>query len=833
MRFNSIEGRGWVGLRKPFKIDLNALNGTIIGLTGPNGSGKSSFVELLIGAMYRSMPTRGNLVNFAVDKDAYVQVSMTNGNDYIFRQLVDAERGKVEAVVMTPSSTGEDEYDTLIKSAKINEYRDWAKDNLPAQSVIFSSIFAPQESNGFVDLGRTERMAVLLRVLGIERYEAMSTSAGKKASAINGTLKLNQTRLNDYGALALITGDEATSRAQSEVDAAAKVLATTETELLAAKEALEAVSKEISAARDKIAENAGMRESLVTARARVTELETREADLTSRIESYSATLKNAKAIEKAKKTATDLTTRIASFATTIQGIDTEKKLYDAAIASKGERSDQITKDLTETNKRIAAALQRQSERPQIEAAVKALPDAETALSRATEAKTAAQTAKDQLTANRFDDETARSLRLRTGIETIATDHNVEPRSYAVSLVREDDKQLDQRAQYPGLLAEANAALKTAEVAETEARRKRDDLQRLADKAKDLATAVETEQSERATLETLRAEQVRLRDEVQELATKSRGYETQIKKHQTSKSRLETQLTELGDVETPANELLAAQAGSDELKRELGDVQAQLISARRIVRALPEVEPDPTVPDDTAIKQRVTTAESAFLEARLEHQSKTTALNDTKTKVASLEALRSEIARDQSEMTQWERLRLDFSRDGIQAMEIDAAAPQLTDLINDLLHTCFGTRWTVKVEIGADEGKVRENVDVMVEDSQHTGPGRIKEARMLSGGERTIVGEACSLALAILACKRAGVEGATLIRDESGAALDARYEDHATQYLAMLRRAAEIVKASKVLFVSHGPEITLADSWLRFNKGEITICNSWDQLLAAA
>ena len=48
-----------------------------------------------------------------------------------------------------------------------------------------------------------------------------------------------------------------------------------------------------------------------------------------------------------------------------------------------------------------------------------------------------------------------------------------------------------------------------------------------------------------------------------------------------------------------------------------------------------------------------------------------------------------------------------------------------------------------------------------------------------------------------------------MRDETGAALD---PINARAYVAMLRRAAEIVGASHVLFVSHNPDVQeLADA----------------------
>lgn len=99
-------------------------------------------------------------------------------------------------------------------------------------------------------------------------------------------------------------------------------------------------------------------------------------------------------------------------------------------------------------------------------------------------------------------------------------------------------------------------------------------------------------------------------------------------------------------------------------------------------------------------------------------------------------------------------------------------------------------------------------------------GREGAAETFSGGERVIIGEAVSLALSVLACRRAGLERPTLVRDESGAALDAA---NGRAYMAMLRRAAEMIDADKVLFVSHTPELQeLADARVIIESGQIRL-----------
>lgn len=60
----------------------------------------------------------------------------------------------------------------------------------------------------------------------------------------------------------------------------------------------------------------------------------------------------------------------------------------------------------------------------------------------------------------------------------------------------------------------------------------------------------------------------------------------------------------------------------------------------------------------------------------------------------------------------------------------------------------------------------------------------------------------------------------LVRDESGAALDPA---NARAYVAMLRRAAELVGARSVLFVSHSPEVQdLADARIVVEDGKVEV-----------
>ena len=155
--------------------------------------------------------------------------------------------------------------------------------------------------------------------------------------------------------------------------------------------------------------------------------------------------------------------------------------------------------------------------------------------------------------------------------------------------------------------------------------------------------------------------------------------------------------------------------------------------------------------------------------------------------------------DDNQIKDKAKLAADLGRDGLQALEVDAAIPTLNTLVNDLLHTCHGSRFTVEFrtdKLTADGKSMREALDVQVIDSEK---GRDDLAESYSGGELVIVGEAVALGLSALGAECMGIDNPTLVRDETGAALDA---DNRPAYVRMLRHAAKMIGADKVFFVSH-------------------------------
>lgn len=289
---------------------------------------------------------------------------------------------------------------------------------------------------------------------------------------------------------------------------------------------------------------------------------------------------------------------------------------------------------------------------------------------------------------------------------------------------------------------------------------------------------------------------------------------------------------VADIERQAQAYQTVLAESDAIAAASAQVEAAQRDRLRIETAITELRgrlanlPEPLAVDEdgcTALER----AEYELGKAQGEHRFRARALVAAESTVerarageARITELHAELERETTELSDWTRLGQDLGKDGIQALEIDAAGPELTAIANDLLHTCVSRRWTLEVRTqraSADGKRQIEGCDVVVIDTER---GREGEAETFSGGERVLLGEALSLALSVLACRRHGVVGPTLVRDESGAALDA---SNGRAYIAMLRRAAEFIGADKVLFVSHSAELQeLADARIHVADGCATV-----------
>jgi DNA repair protein SbcC/Rad50 len=781
MRLESIRIRN-LGPFRDAHLDVAGLPGPLVAVTGDNGAGKTTLLELFAGALFRDCPTRGSLASLATARDGMVEATVENGSRWTVRQLVDATSGKGEGVVLDASG------EPVTQSGKVRELDAWVASHMPAPSVFYSTIFAAQGASGFLGMKPAERKSVLLRVLGIERLEQLAGRAREHRREAEAEARTLEARLADErsrgGSIEAIGAQLEQAR-----DAAAD----------ADREAKEARA-DLDAARSILATSTQLYQAATVREKRRADLGAELRAIETRAANNRALLQDAalvrSAVDRARQLSLDIEAATERL-TLAEREDAERRAQlsaaESARASARREVTALSDALGDVSARRDLAAQQPALRAEAEATKQALDAAR------------AEQARWEDAASRGAGKRIEGLRETLTIIAAEPEDKHGHRFLAGEALSDDDRLAAECAEAPAKLLAARGevatrfevvcrcgdALRASEAAAARAEQDERNYDRFleasqrateADRAVTAALAalppVGILAGLRANVTTLRAERV----EVERIASRAEHLaraEERLAELGREDARLRVELEALGPVETPTPPSTTAVTSAEALLRSCESAtRAALATVARLTEQLSAAE-----------------ASAA--------------------RVVELEAERATVAQT---VADWTRLAADLGKDGLQAMEIDAAGPELTAIANDLLHSCHGSRWTVSIEtqrLAADGKRLLEGCEVRVLDTER---GRDAAAESLSGGERVIVGEAVSLALTTLACRRQGVERPTLVRDESGAALDA---GNARVYVAMLRRAAELVRADKVLLVSHSPEVWgLCDSQVRVAVGGV-------------
>lgn len=810
MRFRSLRMRGIGPFTDEVFVDFDAVPGPLVAVTGENGAGKSMAMEALFGGAYRKMPTRGALRDVATARDSFVEVSLTNGSPWTLRQRVDGTSGKGEAEILDADGA------PVLTAAKVREGDAWVAAHLPDPTVVLASIFGAQGSQGFLDLDPTERKRVVLRVLGHERLEAMSKAAGERARAAKAQHDTCLARLADE----IDRGGDVTSLeaavelAKKRRDVLAAEVAHNERALTEGREAAATWKQRHEAA-------ASAARHLAELRARADELGREIADLEERRTNNAGLLERGPAIRKAAAELAGLEQPIAAAETRLANAEAKAKESTQEAAYASREAERLRSQLHEAAQRAEQLQAQLAKREALQAEADALAEREAAWSRATKDFDAAQEETARCRRLELEGKDQRIAGLRDGLQEVSALGDI-PQVAARTALRhldEDEALREEMARAPELVRRAAAAERKANGEAHEAEAAVSRAKEAAAALKQLATVTE----ELTTTERRRASWLEAYE-----AAKKRGREatwaaTEAKEAAEAARR---DVAELHDLRRTCQkeaarlpQLEAAEARIEELDDRLAKLRPELDRLSKEADAVAAPPPPGDKPDVEHRERGLKAARGDQAEAERQLARTEEALSRAKASAERIQGLEAERVRIEEELADWRLLEQDLGRNGVQALELDAAGPELTEMANDLLR-CWGTRFSVRIDSSrssADGKKTIEGCWVYVYDAQ---ANREAEAKTFSGGERVLIGEAVNLAIAMLGVRHAGLTQPTLVRDETGAALSA---ENGVAYVAMLRRAADLIGADKVLFVSHDPALQeLADARLLVGGGRIEV-----------
>lgn len=795
MRLETLRIKGFGPFKQELAIDFARDYGDakLVAITGENGAGKTTMLELGIpGAMFRSTPTRGSLTELATTRDAMLEVGLVNGQPWTIRHLVDRVSGKAEAVVLDAAGAA------VLPDAKVRSFDAWAAKHLPSPEVLFTSIFGAQGADGFLGMKPGERKAVLLRCLGIERFEGLAERARERAKAQKTKIETLEARMADERGR------------QSENGLAAGVLAVKRDELAVLLLQVKSVRSDLAIAEADAAASAEARRLATEAAERRVQLstalqnaQTQKAAIEQRIANCRAEVGAAAKIRAAAAELAVLDAAVAELRVELSQLEGQVANAEAEHTAARELLAAIRSEKRDAEERIQRLTERLADEGKVSRAAAALPERRAALEAARAEVARLEQASQKLDDQRFAGADERISWLRHGLAEISSGSS-NARNIASARLAADDDVARAAAEAPARLAATKRALGEARAGVAPIEREVIDLERLAARAPEFASARTELAAARAALPALMQRETDADGRAKAAHEACEPIRATVQRKLSESYKLRGERDPVAALAVRVERLAKAETMLGEREKQLANTIDEIAHFEAQISATPEPAPPSPAPDVAAYRKAVEDTERSLREAAAAVARAEQHHEADLASVARLGELQAERAGLDEELADWNRVAADLGRDGLQAQLIDAAIPELNHVANELLHEAFGPRFTVDVRTQALDAKGKrtlETLDVVVIDTVN---GREALAETYSGGERVIIQEALSLALTVLACRQNGVEQPTLIRDESGAALS---EGRAAQWIAMLPARRRHHRRQTVPFrVAHGCDL---------------------------
>jgi len=263
-------------------------------------------------------------------------------------------------------------------------------------------------------------------------------------------------------------------------------------------------------------------------------------------------------------------------------------------------------------------------------------------------------------------------------------------------------------------------------------------------------------------------------------------------------------------ETALRTLERAQASLTPLKREIEGLEKQISSQEMELEknkseyqtaqeTLDKAQSE--VPDLSEAEDRLLSLQESENRLRLEvgaAQQKVIVLADLKRRRKELEAERQLLAKESGRYRQLERA---FGKDGVPALLIEQALPEIERSANEILARLSAENMSVsfvtqKEYKNKNRDDMRETLEIQISDNEGS-----RDYEMFSGGEAFRVNFAIRLALSEVLAQRAGARLQTLVIDEGFGSQDSQGRQRLVEAINLVRKDFE-----KILVITHIDEL---------------------------
>ncbi|MFZ5884361.1 MAG: AAA family ATPase [Chloroflexota bacterium] len=822
---------GFLSYRDTVELDFGPI--ALACISGHNGAGKSSLLDAITWCLFGEARGKSSeVINLNADVKA-AEVALTfqhEGNTYRIQRTLPRNK----STVLEFQIKGEDGWHPLTeKSTRETQTRIEQTLRLDYETFVNASFFLQGKADQFTQQNAAKRKEVLSNILGLEAWEAYKNRAAERRKIIERKVDEIDGRLAEIEAE--LSEEEIRKARLAELKAHLERLASAR----AAQEAvLENIKKNAALLEEQRKLTASLRNGLERARAALSGLETRLASRESDLRSYLDLLNRAAEIEAAYKEWQNVRKELEAWEkTAAQFHEQEKERTPLLLKIETEKA-----TLEDERRRLKAEEIEISNQLSVISELRAEIETKQALLKEAEAKVAERIALE----NKRNEARERQAALKVENEALKLE---------MKQIKERIETLQSAggANCPlcGQALSAEHRQSTLEQLETEGKQKGDQYRANNEEAKSLAAEITNYQSQITLLSSAEDDRLRLSAEISQLTERMENQQARAQEWETTgKQRLKEveDLLESGAYASEAQKQLAqldrqlAQLGYDasahdaarrrenELRR-VEEEYGNLKSAKEVSRQI-ETE-------ISNLKEEIENRKSEIENLETEYQTVRTKLDEAEAQSPSVETaerelfrireeenkVRSEVGgaqqrvnildvqRDrkkdllkereelQKQITRHRALERAFGKDGVPALLIEQALPQIEDKANEILDRLSDGQMSVRFVTQTEykdkkRADLRETLEIQISDSAGA-----RNYEMYSGGEAFRVNFAIRLALSEILARRKGARLQTLVIDEGFGSQDALGRQR-------LIEAINLVKDdfAKILVITHLDEL---------------------------
>lgn len=702
--------------------------------------------------------------------------------------------------------------------------------NLDAEIFSSTSMILQGQSNSFTAKPAGQRKAILSQVLQLDQYDTLQEKAKAKAGEINLALEKAKSKVVDIDNRLVEKPALESDKLTSEIK-----LAKTETEIKSLEGNVQTLQVEYSGLVAKIQQaediNRQAKEKRTDIGIKTTERDRQQVRLDS--------------AQKLLNRETDILAKVTEYETTKETVTAlrVKRDQQASLKNEADRLKQeletvdnglikVTADISRIENQIAEQPRLEASKVDYDAAVARLAECQKEHEEDQRLQNVVKDYRDQLlraedryiSQGNIHKQNIVSLKTKTAMlaDANCVDMNRAQCKFLADAIKAKDELVVARSQYHTWktgtdqeIANLQVAVKAAETKRTEYRTSVSfdpfetiELQEKIDHLKPDVDLLAKLAAMEPLLENLRTQRTDLENRQADINARLEDMRNQYRELSDGLKELpvlETKLTELESWVRSKEQLPAAKEISttaretiDRLKTEIDDLSIQAINL--------ETEYKTLIGDSESLKQdaenRLKESQDKLKQCRDEHLTLTGQLGGIRAKLVLLEedeknrqTLVAEMEPLARQLVRWQLLVKAFGKDGIPALIIENAVPELERIANDILSQMSGGKNYLRFETQRElkNGKgMTETLDIIVGDWAGE---RIYET--FSGGEQLRIDFAIRFALAELLARRAGARVDWLTIDEG-------FGSQSDEYLPMVIDAVKNVsnRFGIVLVISH-------------------------------